>query len=127
MAYDSRCYDLAELFLSDTDKNTEANRHELAQHIQTEIEDWIEYILKPPATITINGTETVHNGESLSYDDVAAFVALEHRWQPPLPLLSITYVWKGDGDNGREGILSPGKQIKVADGMRINAYHTGNA
>ncbi len=48
MSYDSRCYDLAALFLSDNpEKNTEANRDELAQHIQTEIEDWIEYILKP--------------------------------------------------------------------------------
>lgn len=46
MGYDSRCYDLAALFLSDnSEKNTEANRDELAQHIQTEIEDWIEYIL----------------------------------------------------------------------------------
>lgn len=48
MGYDSRCYDLAVLFLSDSpEKDTEANRDELAQHIQTEIEDWIEYILKP--------------------------------------------------------------------------------
>lgn len=48
MGYDSRCYDLAALFLSDNpDKNTEANRDELAQHIQDEIESWIEYILKP--------------------------------------------------------------------------------
>lgn len=77
--------------------------------------------------ITINGTDTTHEGENISYDDVATFVAFEERWQPPLPLLSITYFWKGDGDLSREGILSPGKQIKVADGMRISAYHTGNA
>jgi len=50
MGYDSRCYDLAAVFLSDEpEKNTEANRDELAQHIQYEIEGWIEYILKPPA------------------------------------------------------------------------------
>lgn len=52
MGYDPRCYDLAAIFLSDSpEKDTEANRDELAQHIQTEIEGWIEYILKPaPAT-----------------------------------------------------------------------------
>lgn len=53
MSYDPRCYDLAVLFLSDNpEKDTEANRDELAQHIQTEIEDWIEYILKAaPSTV----------------------------------------------------------------------------
>lgn len=46
MGYDSRCYDLAAVFLSEEpEKNTEANRDELAQHIQTEIEGWIEFIL----------------------------------------------------------------------------------
>lgn len=48
MAYDSRCYDLAALFLSDNpEKDTEANRKYLAQHIQEEIEGTIQYILKP--------------------------------------------------------------------------------
>lgn len=48
MSYGSRCYDLAVIFLSDSpEKNTEANRDELAQAVQTTLEDWIEYILKP--------------------------------------------------------------------------------
>lgn len=48
MAYDTKCYDLAVAFLADrSDKDNEANRDDLAQHIQNEIEDWIEYILKP--------------------------------------------------------------------------------
>lgn len=48
MSYDQSCYDLASAFLVDhPDKNTESNRDELAQHIQTEIEDWIEFILLP--------------------------------------------------------------------------------
>lgn len=52
MGYDSRCYDLAAVFLSDSpEKNTEANRDELAQHIQDEIEGWIEFILKPAGQI----------------------------------------------------------------------------
>ena len=50
MSYDSRCYDLAALFLSDCpEKNTEENRDKLAQHIQNEIESEIEFILEPAA------------------------------------------------------------------------------
>lgn len=60
MGYDSRCYDLAAMFLSDEpEKNTEANRDELAQHIQTEIEGWIEHTLKPEAS-----SVTRPNGET---------------------------------------------------------------
>jgi hypothetical protein len=44
MSYDSRCYDLAALFLAETpDIDSEANRDALAQRIQTTIEDWIGY------------------------------------------------------------------------------------
>jgi len=44
MAYDEKCYELAEAFLSDTDTsrfNSEANCDKLAQAIQTAIEDFI--------------------------------------------------------------------------------------
>jgi hypothetical protein len=48
MSYDPRVYELVELFLSDVpEKNTEKNRHALAQHIQTELEDWIMFMLLP--------------------------------------------------------------------------------
>lgn len=44
MAYDSKCYDLAGWFLSDVPElSFDAKRHELAQVIQTAIEDWIEW------------------------------------------------------------------------------------
>ena len=43
MSYDSHCYDLAQLFLSGTQIDTDAKRHQLAQHIQTAVEDWISY------------------------------------------------------------------------------------
>ena len=46
MSYDTKCYELAALFLSDNpDFNTEAHRNYLAQHIQDEIEGTIKYIL----------------------------------------------------------------------------------
>lgn len=42
MAYDTKCYDLAEAFLED-ESHLKAKVGELAQLIQTTIEDWINY------------------------------------------------------------------------------------
>jgi hypothetical protein len=48
-SYDPACYDLAAAFLSDhPDKNTEANRDQLAELIQRTIEQEIEYGMTPP-------------------------------------------------------------------------------
>lgn len=47
--YDPKCYDLAAAFLTDSPEiNSEQNRCDLAAHIQTQIEDWIEYYEKTP-------------------------------------------------------------------------------
>ena len=49
MTYDSKCYDLAEHFIGSAPEKHKL-RHELAQHIQQEIEDWLghpEFDLKP--------------------------------------------------------------------------------
>lgn len=78
--------------------------------------------------IIINGVETEFNDETISYDDVAAFVAIEERWHPPLPLLSVTYYWNGESDSSREGIISPAsKPIPPAPGMVFNARRTNAA
>lgn len=77
--------------------------------------------------IIINGTETDYPDERIGYDDVAAFVAIEEQWQPPLPVLSITYSWRGPHYT-RDGILAPNdKPIKPAPGMRFSANVTGAA
>lgn len=48
MSYDTKCYDLAESFLSDEpEKNTEANRSILAQRIQDAIEMYMSYEAEP--------------------------------------------------------------------------------
>ena len=48
MSYDVRVYELVEHFLSGVpEKNTERNRHLLAQHIQDELEDWTLFMLLP--------------------------------------------------------------------------------
>lgn len=78
--------------------------------------------------ISINGVETNYPDETISYDDIAAFVAIEEQWHPPLPLLSVVYSWKGPEDASRSGTLYPGKPaIKVAQGMYFTAVRTGNA
>lgn len=41
--YDPRCYDIAELFLSDTPLSTANHRDELASLIQQTIEDYIAH------------------------------------------------------------------------------------
>lgn len=47
--YDQKCYDLAAAFLADHyEINSAQNRCDLAAHIQSEIEDWIEYKEKTP-------------------------------------------------------------------------------
>lgn len=45
MAFDPKCYDLAEHFLSDEEPpiQSDENKRRLAQTIQNEIENWIEY------------------------------------------------------------------------------------
>jgi hypothetical protein len=47
--YDSKCFDLAESFLSDEEDLTDDQRkrftHELAAHIQDAIESWLSYEL----------------------------------------------------------------------------------
>ena len=46
MSYDPKCYNLAKSFLEDhPEKDTEENRAMLAQHIQEQIEEMIEFTL----------------------------------------------------------------------------------
>ena len=60
MSYDMRVYKLVELFLSEVpEKNTEKNRHLLAQHLQDELEDWILFMLLP------DRREDVHPADGL--------------------------------------------------------------
>lgn len=63
MSYDVRCYDLAAIFLSDhAEKNTEANRNELAQSIQDAIESTIEF-LEPSASVEPFPSKSAHGAE----------------------------------------------------------------
>jgi hypothetical protein len=47
--YDDKCLDLAEFFLSDEGSLTRERADDLAQHIQTAVEDWLALNPKPQA------------------------------------------------------------------------------
>lgn len=58
MSFDSRCHDLASVFCrSEPHLDNEAKRNELAQLIQTTIEDWIEYGDHQDQVFEITGAE----------------------------------------------------------------------
>lgn len=48
MPYDDECYRLAKHFLADEPNATESDADALAQHIQTTIEDWLNFDQRSP-------------------------------------------------------------------------------
>lgn len=49
MAYDKKCYELAEHFTPDITTGVLQDRQKLAQHIQDAIEEWLAGIANDPA------------------------------------------------------------------------------
>jgi hypothetical protein len=56
--YDDKCLDLAEFFLADEGSLTRERADDLAQHIQTAIEDWLSQNPKQPADTASSAKET---------------------------------------------------------------------
>lgn len=63
----------------------------------------------------LNGQDSATNAETLSYEDIARLVLVEHP--------SVTYKICGTNVGG---ILHPGDRVAVADGLVINAYQCSN-
>ena len=63
--FDPACYDLAQHFLGNL--APEKTLNELAQHLQTEIEDWINYRLKEAAAAMPNTPTTGDSSEGQSH------------------------------------------------------------
>jgi hypothetical protein len=62
MGFDTKCYDLAAFFLSDlSDIDHHRSRDDLAQTIQTAIEDWIRYAEGPCEICGEARGKAVHN------------------------------------------------------------------
>lgn len=69
--------------------------------------------------IIINGKE---KAVKLNYQDILVLAGFK-----PDQIISVTYRGKKFGDIQRSGILNPGDNIEVEEGMVFNAYDTGNA
>lgn len=122
MSYDTKCYDLASAFLEDEQEVTEQDRDRLAQHIQTEIEDWLQFSRKSPMVLTVNGDCRDLPRGKISYEDIARLAG-----RPDDKFLSVTYHGRRRGDGQRSGILHHGESVDGDDGMIFNAIRTGNA
>ena len=122
MSYDTKCYDLAAVFLEDEQDVTENDRDRLAQHIQTQIEDWLQFYRKSPMIITVNGDRCDLPRGRICYSDIARLAG-----KPDDKYLTVTYRGKRQGDRERSGILAYGESIDGDDGLIFNAMRTGNA
>lgn len=72
--------------------------------------------------ITVNGAPHQVAGTGISYEDVMALIG-----QDPERIFSMTYRTRRGGDEQREGILFPGRAVKLEDGMSFDAGDTSNA
>lgn len=72
--------------------------------------------------VVLNGEQFDFDSETVSYADV-----LKAAKYDPERVLSITYRAQLGRDSKREGVLGPGRSVKVVNGMVFNAIATGNA
>lgn len=70
--------------------------------------------------IKVNGEDHEVDGD-VNYDDIFSFA---HPGKEIRKGASVTYLWKGDGDNARQGILAGDKSVMPAEGMVFNCYFT---
>jgi hypothetical protein len=75
-------------------------------------------------TIIVDGTPyEVPKKEDITYDEVVGLVYPDFKQHPEITY-SVTYT---RGQNNKEGILSPGGQVKVKEGMSFHVNRTGQS
>lgn len=77
---------------------------------------------KKEVAIVVEGTEHAWPKDEISYEEV---VGLEVANPSPQTTYSVTYK-RGQGDKP-EGILAPGAQVKVKEGMVFHVSETGQS
>lgn len=75
-------------------------------------------------TIIVNGTQQEEEKNEITYDEVVA-LAFSDFPQHPERTYSVTYE-RGHG-NKPTGILSPGGEVRVKEGMTFKVKHTGQS
>lgn len=79
---------------------------------------------KKEVTIVVNGTPHQVEKERITYEEVVT-LAFPDFPQHPERTYSVTY--KNGHGNKPEGILSPGSNLLVKDGMQFKVKHTGQS
>ena len=79
---------------------------------------------KKTVTIYVNGTEHEWPKGDISYAEVVKLDDPTYPQDPPL-IYSVTYA-RGQG-NKPEGVLSPGADVKVKEGMEFSVSSTGQS
>jgi len=85
--------------------------------------------------IIVNGeSKSVWGNSAQSNDDPERIASLDYGtvlylagYYDPKMILSVTYSTRRKGDEQRAGILSPGKSVRIEDGMIFNVADTSNA
>lgn len=73
----------------------------------------------PPVSISVNARPMQVMTATLTYEDVVGLAGRERG-----TILTVVYS-RALGD--RNGSLTPGQSVKIQDGTRFDAIHTGNA
>jgi hypothetical protein len=71
-------------------------------------------------TIVVNGTQEVWTDHRISYQQV---VQLAFPGSPPEELYTVTYA----SPHGRDGMLAPGQETEVREGMIFNVVKTNRS
>ena len=79
---------------------------------------------KKLVTIIVNGTAHEEEKNEITYDEVVTLAFADFP-QHPERTYSVTYE-RGQG-NKPAGILSPGGEVKVKEGMAFKVKHTGQS
>lgn len=70
--------------------------------------------------VYINGQELSFVADTLSYEEIIEIVYGDKELQPSV-------VYKGSAQKSPDGILEPGKSVKIKNGTRFTVILTGNA
>lgn len=70
--------------------------------------------------VYINGQEFSFVADTLSYEEVIEIVFGDKELQPSV-------VYKGSAQKSPDGILEPGKSVKIKNGTKFTVILTGNA
>lgn len=71
--------------------------------------------------IIVNGEKAFHGLETISYSQVVQLAGYDRD-----RILSVTYQGRKNGDSRRSGILIPGREVALEEGMIFNVADTSN-